>query len=124
MEDVIRYLNKKLIAALDIPVSLGQPADYKNETSYAKVTWDHYLRDSSATTVIEEMRGHIEIYSKEANIYWLLDKVVSFLKGLRHKFALENGDVISLIGDPTATFLDLADARKVDIIFSIRKEAK
>ncbi len=129
MENVIRYMNKWLIDYFKpLPVSIGQPVNYGTLAAYVKVHSDYaksikWRRNSKGTyTKVEEVRFHIELYSKESNLYALKDRVTAFLDNLNHKFTLEDGTIVTIPEDPDAHFLDLEEAKKADIIFTLRKE--
>ncbi len=122
MEDVVKGLNKWIIAQLDVPVSLGQPVDYGSENAYAKVHWQNWVHDPSSTQTIDEITAHIEFYSRESNIYALNNRVFDFVDAIRHKLLLEDGSVVTLVGNPNVNFLELEGARKASVIFTMRKE--
>jgi hypothetical protein len=121
MENVIRYMNKRIAELLaPLRVGYGEPVDYKGLEAYAVVRWPRYTKDSGVRSRKEELRGQIEIYSRETNLYALSDRVVSFIKGLRHKFALDNGQIVEVVGEPEANLLELEGWNKAHIVFQLR----
>ncbi len=76
MKEIMAQFNSIIILALPgIPVSIGQELNWDSIDEYAKVVWPSGNLDEGVTKQRNEVTVDVELYSKAANVYRIVDLV-------------------------------------------------